>query len=358
MRDDTVSLEHLTRGIHSAPTPSFIQTNLISDGSVIAAVTDPNLVNPWGVAETSNGQFVIADNGTGMTTNAEVHGDNHHVTVSQNHITIPGPTSGSSSAPTGTVVNQFHHAFTLSDGKAATLLFATEDGTIAGWNKDSGQTAELVVNNNTNTADGDPLLGGAVYKGLAIGESSTGPTLYAANFRHGTVDMFDQDFKPIGSFTDPTIPSGYAPFNVQVLDNTLYVTFAKQDDTKHDDVAKAGNGFVDAFDLNGNLLARVGSNGDLDSPWGLAIAPESFGNLAGDLLVGNFGGDGNINVFNQNTDQFVGQLMGSDGKPIAIGDLWTITTGKGGNSNTLYFTSGVQNEADGLFGSLTVAHTG
>jgi uncharacterized protein (TIGR03118 family) len=348
MHDDTVCLDDLTRGIHPTRTPSFIQTDLISDGSVSALTTDPNLINPWGIAQTWDGRFFIADNGTGVTTNASVHGQDH-VTVSMSNITIPGPASGTTSSPTGAITNDFHHAFTLSDGKSASLLFATEDGTIAGWNKDLGQTAQLVVNNNTNTADGDPALGGAVYKGLAIGDSSNGPTLYAANFRHGTVDMFDRNFNQIGSFTDSTIPSGYAPFNVQVLGDTLYVTFAQQNDTKHDDVAGSGHGFVDAFDLNGNLLGRVGSGGTLDSPWGLAIAPSGFGSFAGDLLVGNFG-DGTINAFNQRTDQFVGQLTGTDGKAISINDLWSIR-------NTLYFASGVANEAHGLFGSLTVAHT-
>jgi uncharacterized protein (TIGR03118 family) len=190
---------------------------------------------------------------------------------------------------------------------------------------------------------------------LAIGTSEHGATLYAANFSHGTVDMFDKHFNQIGSFTDPSLPDGYAPFNVQVLDGTLFVTFAKQDDMKHDDVAGVGNGFVDAFDLNGNMLGRVGSGGMLDSPWGLAIAPSSFGSIAGDLLVGNFG-DGHINVFDQNTDNFLGQLEGAQGKPITIDGLWSLTPGNGGsagNPNTIYFTAGPNSEQDGLFGSLS-----
>jgi uncharacterized protein (TIGR03118 family) len=179
--------------------------------------------------------------------------------------------------------------------------------------------------------------------------------LYAANFRHGTVDVYDSKFDFVKSFTDPNLPAGYAPFNVQVLEGKLFVTYALQNDVKHDDVAGAGNGFVDEYDLNGNMLARVGSNGPLDSPWGLAIAPQSFGKFAGDLLVGNFG-DGTINAFDLGDDHFVGKLLGSDGKPITIGDLWAITPGNGGvggDANSLYFTAGVQNEAHGLFGSLT-----
>jgi uncharacterized protein (TIGR03118 family) len=184
---------------------------------------------------------------------------------------------------------------------------------------------------------------------------NNGPVLFAANFRHGTVDTYDQNSNLINSFTDPNLPKGFAPFNVQVLDGKLFVTFAEQDATKHDDVAGAGNGFVDEFDLNGNLVQRIASNGPLNSPWGLAIAPESFGKLAGDLLVGNFG-DGTISAFNLNNDHFAGKLDGANGQPITIGDLWAITPGNGGSGGspeTLYFTAGVKNEAQGLFGSLT-----
>ena len=175
------------------------------------------------------------------------------------------------------------------------------------------------------------------------------------SFRHGTVDVYNKNFDFVKSFTDPNLPKGYAPFNVQVLDGKLFVSFALQNDMKHDDVAGAGNGFVDEYDLQGNLLTRVASNGPLDSPWGMAIAPQSFGKLAGDLLVGNFG-DGTINAYDLANDHFVGKLRGADGKSITIGDLWAIAPGNGGaggDPNTLYFTAGVANEAQGLFGSLT-----
>jgi len=232
----------------------------------------------------------------------------------------------------------------------------SEDGTIAAWNPDDKNTAELPIDNSSDTADGDPAIGGAVYKGLAIGMSDIGPTLYAANFRHGAVDMFGKDFNQIGSFTACDVPDGYAPFNVQVLDGKLYVTFAQQDDMKHDDVAGPHHGFVDVFTLNGEEIAQVGAGGKLDSPWGLAIAPASFGSFAGDLLVGNFG-NGRINVFDQNADQFRGQLGGPHGKPITIDGLWSLTAGSGGsagNPNTIYFTAGPNDEKDGLFGSLSV----
>ena len=167
--------------------------------------------------------------------------------------------------------------------------------------------------------------------------------------------MFNKNFHQIGSFTDPHLPAGYAPFDVRVLDGKLYVTFAQQDDMKNDDVAGAGNGFVDVFDLNGHMLGQVGAGGTLNSPWGLAIAPSSFGRFAGDLLVGNFG-DGRINMFDQNT----GQPMGRNGKPISIDGLWTLTPENGGSAgdpSTIYFTAGPAGETEGPFGSLSpVAH--
>lgn len=355
---DTVGLTHLVKGLEMSPAPHFIQTNLISDGAIPAETTDPNLVNPWGVSFSSMSPFWISENGQGLSSIDSLQGDNLMLNA-RPPVTIPSP-SGDTSAPTGQVFNSFQtsnpHAFVLSDGNPASFLFATEDGTIAAWNPGAGNTAELPVNNSDNTATGDAGLDiGAVYKGLAIGMSEHGPTLYAANFSHGTVDMFDKHFNQIGSFTDGYLPDGYAPFNVQVLDGTLYVTFAKQDDMKHDDVAGVGNGFVDAFDLNGNMLGRVGSGGTLDSPWGLAIAPSSFGSIAGDLLVGNFG-NGHINIFDQKTDSFIGQLEGPRDKPIAIDGLWSLTSGNGGsagNPNTIYFTAGPNGEKDGLFGSLS-----
>jgi len=356
---DIVPLAHLAKGLGTFVTPRFIQDNLISDGAVQAGTTDPNLVNPWGVSFSPTSPFWISENGMGLSSIDSLVGGNVTLNV-RDPVTIPSP-SGDTSAPTGQVFNHFQtsnpDAFHLNDGKPAVFLFATEDGTISAWNPDAGDTAELPINNSSNTADGDPAIGGAVYKGLAIGMSDAGPTLYAANFRHGTVDMFDKDFNPIGSFIACDVPDGYAPFNVQVLDGKLYVTFAQQDDMKHDDVAGAHHGFVDAFTLNGKEIAQVEAGGKLNSPWGLAIAPASFGSFAGDLLVGNFG-DGRINVFDQNADRFLGQLRGPNGKPITIDGLWSLTPGNGGsagNPNTIYFTAGINGEQDGLFGSLSVA---
>ena len=230
----------------------------------------------------------------------------------------------------------------------------TEDGTISAWN--GGTTTTLEVDNSNNPAHGDDSLPpqdqtegiGAVYKGLAIGTQNNGTTLlYATNFRHGPVDVFNDQFKQVNSLTDGDLPNGYAPFNAQVLDGKLFVTYALQDQFKHDDMAGAGNGFVDEFSLSGKFIARVASNGPLNSPWGLAIAPSDFGKFAGDLLVGNFG-DGRIDAFDlKHDDKFVGQLSGVDGKPITIGDLWMLTPGNGGSAGSteeIYFTSGVQGE--------------
>ena len=323
MDDSMVSLSDLSDMMGST-SPSFIETKLVgSDASVGAQQNDPNLVNPWGVSHGPGGPLWISDNVTGLASIDSVNAGGvtlNSIGISPVTIAPPSPGAGPAS-PTGQVFNTFQGggAFTLSDSHPAVFLFATEDGTISGWNPQAGTQSIIAVNESTDPADGSEQLGlSAVYKGLAIGESDHGPTLYAANFRHGTVDMFDQNFNSTGSFTDPNVPTGFAPFNVQVLHHKLFVTYAMQNDVKHDDVAGPGNGFVDEFDLNGNLIARVASGGPLDSPWGLAIAPKSFGSLAGDLLVGNFG-DGTINAYDLKDDMFVGKLLGQDGQPITIG---------------------------------------
>ena len=183
-----------------------------------------------------------------------------------------------------------------------------------------------------------------------MGTTKDGTFLYAANFRNDSVDMFNSKFELVKSFTDPTVPIGYAPFNVQVLDGKLFVTFAKQDASRHDDVAGAGHGFVDEFSLNGSMIKRVASHGPLNSPWGLAIAPAGFGEFSDDLLVGNFG-DGTINVFNPTTGQDLGKLDRSNGKPFHETDLWGLMA----NGNNILFTAGLANESHGLFGSLSAS---
>jgi uncharacterized protein (TIGR03118 family) len=202
----------------------------------------------------------------------------------------------------------------------------------------------------------------AVYKGLAIGSNGTGNLLYAANFASGKIDVFNSSFSPVsvpGGFTDPTMPTGFAPFDIKSINGQLYVTYAMQDAAKHDDVAGPGNGFVDVFDMNGNMVRRLVTGGALNSPWGLAVAPSSFGAFGGDLLVGNFG-DGTINAFNLTTGTLLGQLNNPDGSPVVNQGLWGLEFGNGVQGldpNTLYFTAGIPGpdnvEDHGLFGSIT-----
>jgi uncharacterized protein (TIGR03118 family) len=324
---------------------------LVSDGFVAAPTIDPNLINPCGIAHSATSPFWVSDNGMGVTT--VYTGDGTKVNVgnldSIKIATPPGQTSPAS--PTGDVFNIAGSGFNITSGGhtgSSVFIFATEDGTISGWNPNVNAASSVLAVDNSQGGTG------AVYKGLAIAQTEDGTFLYAANFRNGTVDVFDQNFKQVDSFTDPKVPAGYAPFNVQVLDGHLFVTFALQNAAKHDDVAGAGHGFVDEFDLEGHLLHRVASGGVLDSPWGLAIAPPGFGEFANDLLVGNFG-DGTINVFNPKNDHFLGKLEGANGTPITIGDLWALVPGTGAagsDPNKIYFTAGVKNEAHGLFGSL------
>ena len=239
----------------------------------------------------------------------------------------------------------------------ARFIFATEDGTILGWNPGVAATQAVVAVDRSSA--------GAVYKGLAIASTATGDRLYATNFHAGTVEVYDANFHAVpGGFMDRTLPSGYAPFGIRSLGGTIYVTYALQDADQHDDVAGVGHGFVNAFDTNGNLLRRVASRGRLDSPWGLAIAPAHFGEFSGNLLVGNFG-DGHIDAFDleksegNGESQQRGQLHGAGGKPLTIDGLWAIAFGNGaaaGPDTTLFFTAGPVGESHGLFGKVMASH--
>ncbi len=230
------------------------------------------------------------------------------------------------------------------------FLFVSEDGTISGWRAALGTTAEILqIGSSTN-----------VYKGTTEATINGHSYLYAANFRTGTIDVLKGDAGApdlTGNFTDPNLPAGYAPFDIRLLGGKLYVTYALQDANKQDDVAGPGHGFVSVFDTNGSFLGRVASQGTLNSPWGLAIAPASFGQFAGDLLVGNFG-DGRINAFDLSSNAFVGQLLGLNGAELTIDGLWGLTVGNdgnAGNSNNLYFSAGPDGETNGLFGVIELA---
>jgi len=324
----------------------FVQQNLVTNNQAVltglgyapAANVDTSLINPWGISHSATSPFWISDNGANLSTLYNGAGVKQGLVVS-----IPGPPTGQVNNIGG--ANDFKVA-----GVKSNFIFATEDGTIAA--RAAGTTASTMQ-----------TIPGAVYKGLAIGNNGSGFFLYAANFHSGHIDVFDNNFNPVslsGAFTDPALPAGYAPFNVQMLNGKLYVTYALQDAAKHDDVAGAGNGFVSAFDLNGNFLARVASQGTLNSPWGLDIAPAGFGSFANDLLVGNFG-DGTINAFDPVSNLFLGQLSNTAGVPFVLDGLWALINGNGGNgglSDRVYFTAGINGEDDGLFGSLQVPEPG
>ena len=339
----TAALAVLTVASAAPVAAAYVQTNLVSNIQGVAAFTDANLKNPWGISSSPTSPFWISNNGTGTSTLYNGAGQPFPVN-NPLVVTIPPSPGGT---PTGQVFNG-GSGFELAPGQPARFLFATEAGTIAGWNPATNPTNALIEVNNGGT--------GASYKGLAIGNNASGDFLYAANFGNGKIDVFDSGFAAAslaGSFTDPNLPSGYAPFNIQNLNGTLYVTYALVGQGG-DDVPGAGNGIVDAFDTNGNLIKRVVTGGALNSPWGLALAPAAFGEFGGALLVGNFG-DGLINAFNPTTGTPLGTLRDATNNPIANDGLWGLHFGNGGNGgslNTLYFTAGPNNEADGLFGSI------
>jgi uncharacterized protein (TIGR03118 family) len=379
---------------------NVLQTNLVSDLAGVAQFQDPHLVNPWGISESAStptrpgSPFWIADNNAGVSTLYNTAGVPQSLVVS---IPTPGDPLGASGTPTGTVFNVDGGAlggFKVSgvdkNGNPTTapaiFLFATEDGTLVGWNPGvnpkgfdptkAGTYAIIAVDNSGNNfTNPDPnQQTGAVYKGMTIATSATPiiasdpnstALLYASNFRAGTIDVYDAAFHkvtslPAGAFTDPKLPHGYAPFNVEVLGGKIYVTYAKQNAAKHDDVAGEGKGFVDVYNLDGTGEKRLISRGELNAPWGLALAPASFGNLAGSLLVGNFG-DGRIHAYDAATGAFKDTLKDPDGEAIQIDGLWALKVGNGGNggnANTVYFTAGLDHEQHGLFGSLAAVAPG
>src|SRR3989475_7161138 len=334
-----------------AASPFYEQHNLVSDGAVPADLVDAGLVNAWGLVASATSPWWVADNGADLST---LYNGNTGAKVALT-VSVPG-------APTGIVFNG-GAGFVVSSGAAsgpARFIFVTEHGTVLGWNPAVAVTHAIVAVDNS--------AGGAVYKGLAIAGTATGDRLYAANFRAATVDVFDAGFHPVSAgFSDPALPAGYAPFGIRNLGGTIYVTYALQDADKHDDVPGEGHGFVNAFDTDGNLIRRVASRGELNSPWGLALAPADFGTFSNDLLVGNFG-NGRVHAFHpghlEGNSQFQrrGSLHSAEGGTIAIAGLWALSFGKGtannGPTSTLFFTAGPGSEQHGLFGTLVVAPPG
>jgi uncharacterized protein (TIGR03118 family) len=299
--------------------------------------TDPDLVNGWGISHGPATPWWVSDEGTDKST---LYNGNTGAKLGL-IVTVAG-------GPTGQVFNGTAD-FELAPGAPAVFIFATESGKIYGWNGGVGTTAI----EKAATPD-------AIYLGLAIGSVGTANFLYAANFHAGTVDVFNKDFALVnlsGTFTDPSLPEGYAPFGIQNIDGKIYVAYALQNEEGDEEVAGEGFGFVDAFDTAGNFIERVASAGELNAPWGLAMAPADFGKFSGDLLVGNFG-DGRIHAFRKGEDGWEehGVMKGTDHTPIEIDGLWGIGFGNGaaaGPTNTLFFAAGPDEETHGLFGSIT-----
>ncbi len=319
--------------------PVFTVTNLVTDDQTAHAAqrTDPGLINAWGISSSPTGPFWISSNGAGTSPLYSVNPITQSTSKLGLTVSIPGD---------GSVTGQTFNGGGATSFNGDLFLFTSEDGTVSGWRGALGTTAETLVSASPDN----------VYKGAALGTIGSDHYLYTANFRSGAVDVFKgNNAEPnlAGNFTDPNLPAGYAPFNVQVLNGVVYVTYAVQDASKSDEVAGAGLGLVNSFDLNGNLIGRIGSGGSLDAPWGLAIAPNSFGALAGALLVGNFG-DGRINAFDLATNAFLGQIQDANSQqPVSIDGLWAIATGNdglAGSSQSLYFTAGPDEESHGLFG--------
>jgi uncharacterized protein (TIGR03118 family) len=329
---------------------AYLQHNLVADQPGIADFTDPNLVNPWGIYTTATSPFWVNDGGTGLAT---VYSSNGSVSATKPSIP-PGAKDPSPSTPTGGVANATGGF--LVQGNAPNFIFATADGTLSCFvSKISATQAQQTVDNSA---------AGANYYGLAISATTTNaaPLLYAANFHTGNIDVFDTNFKPFtvsGNFTDPATPAGYAPFNIQNLGGKLYVMYAKQNSAKNFATVGAGLGSVSIFDLNGNLLQHVATGAPLNAPWGVAIAPATFGAFASDILIGNFG-DGTINAFDPTSGKSLGTLADQNGNTISISGLWALFVGNGGSggdANALYFAAGVGNQLHGLFGSLQAAPT-
>lgn len=317
----------------------FSQTNLVSDIPGLAATTDPNLKNPWGMSFSATSPFWISDAGTAVATLYNGVGAKNPLVVS-----IPAP------VPTGQVFNPTT-GFEVTPGRPAAFIFATVTGTISAWNPTVNLTqAILKVLNSAGTAG---------FTGLALASNGAGTFLYAADFRKGTIDVFDSNFMAAtlpGSFTDPVLPAGFSPFNIEVVGGNLYVEYAKVGPNGRS-LAGPGNGFVSIFDTNGNFVKRLVSNGPLNAPWGITIAPAKFGDFASALLIGNFG-DGIINAFNPTTGAFLDSLRDSSGTPIVNDELWALkvrSSGPSANPDAVYFTAGINEEENGLFGTIQQA---
>jgi len=340
-----LGLPGVGRTASAAEANAYTVTALVSNYGAGTTV-DPHLVNAWGLVAGPTTPWWVnaADADKSLLYNAAGAKQALEVTVA--------------GGPTGIVFNGDSTAFPVgATNVAARFIFATESGTIAGWAGALGTTAQVKADSSET---------GASYKGLAIVTTSRGPVLYAANFANARVDAFDRTWSPvwpIGGFVDPTLPAGYAPFGIQTIGSRVFVAFAKMgepEDGAVEERAGQGLGIVDAFDVDGNFLVRIAQHGQLNAPWGLAMAPADFGRFSGDLLVGNFG-DGQINAYEEMPNghfEYRGVLRTNGGQPVMIDGLWALEFGNGaannGPTNTLFFTAGPNGEEDGLFGAITV----
>lgn len=323
--------------VATAQQNSYTQTNLTANVAGVAAHTDAQLSNPWGISFIPGDVFWIANNNGGTSTTYDAQGVKQAITAG---IPVASMNPCNPGCPTGTVANQ------SADFGGATFLFDTEDGIVASWNG----TANAITKVDNSPAS-------AVYKGLALVSNGQGNFLLAANFRSGKIDVFDHNFQPSqlsgGTFTDPNLPAGYAPHGVHVINNVVFATYALQDTAKHDPTIGAGLGLVDLFQTDGKFLRRGMTGGTLNAPWGIASAPANFGAFSNDVLVGNFG-DGTISAYDTQGN-FLDQLKDSNGHVIANPGLWELVFGGGGVSgdpNTLYFTAGGAMQTSGLFATL------
>ena len=311
--------------------------NLQSDIAGVAQHTDPNLVNPWGMAANSSGSVIwVSDNGTGVST--LYHQDGTALSLI---VTIPAEHHNDTGTPTGVVFNgtDFFHVTKNGNSQPARFIFVSEDGSITGWNPMVDPTnAIIAVDNGTNRG-----VNHAVYKSATLGVANMHNFLFVSNFHTGQVETYDESFHQVnpGGFTDPNLPAGYAPFGIRNFNGEIFVAYAKQDHRKHDDVPGPGFGFINVFDTSGNFLRRLVSNGNLNAPWGLA-------EVGGHLWVGNFG-DGLINVYDPMTGAFIETLMRADATPLRFDGLWDLLPQASG----VFFTAGIADEAHGLFGIIT-----
>ena len=332
----------------------FTQTNLISDLTTVGAqIVDPNLKNPWGLAFGPTTPLWVADNGTSIAGVYPVSPVGPTAQPSRLNVTLP-PTD---SAPTGQVFNPTS-GFVLKSKAGmgpALFIFSSEGGQIIAWSP----VADPVVNGKS-TAQVKFSSHSAVFKGLTLASTRFGTFLYATDFHNGRVDVFNSRFHLVhlpGAFRDRFLPPGYAPFGIRAINGLIYVTYAKQDADRHDDVAGRGHGFIDVFTPSGFMLERLVSRGALNSPWGLEVAPRGFGPFGGKLLVGNFG-NGRIHAYSLFSGRFDGTLRTQQHKPITIDGLWALQVGTAttGGTGTLLFSAGLNGEADGLVGSINPAH--